>query len=242
MSPPRPCRRNRLPGSPVPGASGTEVITLDRGDLCRKIHEQHVAWRRGPVSPSAIHHETVFAAAGGLIVERQGSRCSAGSANAGPGCRFSNMEPVSRELWDAVSGNPGLTLFGGAYLSAARTPLTQGLSAQVGRIGSHRAASKKSAGRCSRGRDRQSGDREAKVLMPHAAPHPCAYPGCSTLTDGRRCQGHRRQEFGFTNPILLDGENGAIAGLVHSYEIRKLAVAKIKALASYPEGFQFTGA
>ena len=30
--------------------------------------------------------------------------------------------------------------------------------------------------------------------MPHAAPSPCTYPGCSALTDGRRCPEHLRQE------------------------------------------------
>lgn len=30
--------------------------------------------------------------------------------------------------------------------------------------------------------------------MPYAAPRPCTYPGCSTLTHGRRCNEHRRQE------------------------------------------------
>ena len=30
--------------------------------------------------------------------------------------------------------------------------------------------------------------------MPCAAPHPCTYPGCSTLTHERRCPEHLRQE------------------------------------------------
>jgi len=33
------------------------------------------------------------------------------------------------------------------------------------------------------------------LLMPYAAPHPCAHPGCRALTHERRCREHRREEW-----------------------------------------------
>jgi 5-methylcytosine-specific restriction protein A len=30
--------------------------------------------------------------------------------------------------------------------------------------------------------------------MAFAAPHPCGYPGCATLTDAARCERHKKQE------------------------------------------------
>jgi site-specific DNA-cytosine methylase len=43
------------------------------------------------------------------------------------------------------------------------------------------------------------------------------------------------------SPTILSGTGGTTTGLVHPYEIRKLTIAEIKALASYPEEFQFVG-
>jgi DNA (cytosine-5)-methyltransferase 1 len=45
----------------------------------------------------------------------------------------------------------------------------------------------------------------------------------------------------FSSPTILGDTGCTTAGLVHPYEIRKLSIAKIKALASYPEEFQFVG-
>ena len=43
------------------------------------------------------------------------------------------------------------------------------------------------------------------------------------------------------SPTILSGTGGTTTGLVHPYEIRKLTIDEIKALASYPEEFQFVG-
>ena len=43
------------------------------------------------------------------------------------------------------------------------------------------------------------------------------------------------------SPTILSGTGGTTTGLVHPYEIRKLTIDEIKALASYPEEFQFAG-
>jgi site-specific DNA-cytosine methylase len=43
------------------------------------------------------------------------------------------------------------------------------------------------------------------------------------------------------SPTILGDTGCTTAGLVHPYEIRKLSIAEIKALASYPEEFQFVG-
>lgn len=40
---------------------------------------------------------------------------------------------------------------------------------------------------------------------------------------------------------ILSGTGGTTTGLVHPYEIRRLTIPEIKALASYPKGFQFKG-
>jgi site-specific DNA-cytosine methylase len=40
------------------------------------------------------------------------------------------------------------------------------------------------------------------------------------------------------SPTILSGTGGTTTGLIHPYEIRKLTIAEIKALASYPEEFQ----
>ena len=43
-------------------------------------------------------------------------------------------------------------------------------------------------------------------------------------------------------PPMIIGDTGCTtAGLVHPYEIRKLSIAGIKAVASYPEEFHFVG-
>ena len=43
------------------------------------------------------------------------------------------------------------------------------------------------------------------------------------------------------SPTILSGTGGTTTGLVHPYEIRKLTIDEIKALASYPEEFQLAG-
>lgn len=43
------------------------------------------------------------------------------------------------------------------------------------------------------------------------------------------------------SPTILGGTGGTTTGLIHPYEIRKLTIAEIKALASYPGEFQFEG-
>jgi site-specific DNA-cytosine methylase len=43
------------------------------------------------------------------------------------------------------------------------------------------------------------------------------------------------------SPTIMSATGGTTTGLVHPYEIRKLTIAEIKALASYPEEFQFVG-
>jgi site-specific DNA-cytosine methylase len=43
------------------------------------------------------------------------------------------------------------------------------------------------------------------------------------------------------SPTILGDTGCTTAGLVHPYEIRKLTIAEIKALASYPDEFQFVG-
>ena len=96
----------------------------------------------------------------------------------------------------------------------------QGLPAHGCRIGAHRATRKESAGRCSRGRNRQGGYCEAEVLMPFASPHPCNHPGCSALTSTRLCGDHekeRRREESRRRP------NSAQQG--YGYQWRKAARA-----------------
>jgi len=58
----------------------------------------------------------------------------------------------------------------------------------------------------------------------------------------------KKKHFGLTrlnpekpSPTILSGTGGTTTGLIHPYEIRKLTIAEIKALASYPDGFHFTG-
>src|SRR5512143_2001334 len=58
----------------------------------------------------------------------------------------------------------------------------------------------------------------------------------------------KKKHFGLTrlnpekpSPTILSGTGGTTTGLIHPYEIRKLTIAEIKALASYPQGFQFLG-
>ena len=46
---------------------------------------------------------------------------------------------------------------------------------------------------------------------------------------------------GEPSPTILGDTAGTTAGLVHPYEIRKLTIAEVKALASYPEEFQLVG-
>ena len=61
--------------------------------------------------------------------------------------------------------------------------------------------------------------------------------------------GHeKRKHFGLIrldperpSPTILGGTGGTTTGLIHPYEIRRLTIAEIKALASYPEEFQFEG-
>lgn len=43
------------------------------------------------------------------------------------------------------------------------------------------------------------------------------------------------------SPTILSGTGRTTTGLMHPYEIRKLTIAEIRALASYPERFQFVG-
>jgi DNA (cytosine-5)-methyltransferase 1 len=58
----------------------------------------------------------------------------------------------------------------------------------------------------------------------------------------------KRRHFGLVrldpekpSPTILGDTGCTTAGLVHPYEIRKLSIAEIKALASYPEEFQLVG-
>jgi len=50
--------------------------------------------------------------------------------------------------------------------------------------------------------------------MPFAAPHPCTHPGCSTLTEGRRCREHRREEW---RQQARNRPNPAAAGYGHEW-------------------------
>lgn len=43
------------------------------------------------------------------------------------------------------------------------------------------------------------------------------------------------------SPTILGGTGGTTTGLIHPWEIRKLTIAEVKGLASYPEAFQFPG-
>lgn len=43
------------------------------------------------------------------------------------------------------------------------------------------------------------------------------------------------------SPTILRGTGGTTTGLIHPYEIRRLTIAEIKALASFPEQFQIRG-
>jgi site-specific DNA-cytosine methylase len=43
------------------------------------------------------------------------------------------------------------------------------------------------------------------------------------------------------SPTILSGTGGTTTGLIHPYEIRRLTIPEIKALASYPEAFHFKG-
>jgi hypothetical protein len=43
------------------------------------------------------------------------------------------------------------------------------------------------------------------------------------------------------SPTILSGTGGTTTGLVHPWEIRKLTIHEIKALASYPQEFRFIG-
>jgi site-specific DNA-cytosine methylase len=43
------------------------------------------------------------------------------------------------------------------------------------------------------------------------------------------------------SPTIMSATGGTTTGLIHPYEIRKLTIAEIKALASYPAEFQFVG-
>ena len=58
----------------------------------------------------------------------------------------------------------------------------------------------------------------------------------------------RKKHFGLAqldpekpSPTILSGTGGTTTGLIHPYEIRKLTIAEIKALTSYPKQFQFIG-
>ena len=58
----------------------------------------------------------------------------------------------------------------------------------------------------------------------------------------------RRKHFGLVrldperpSPTILGDTGCTTAGLVHPFALRKLTIEEIKALASYPEGFQFIG-
>jgi len=43
------------------------------------------------------------------------------------------------------------------------------------------------------------------------------------------------------SPTILRGTGGTTTGLIHPYEIRRLTIDEIKALASYPEEFRLLG-
>jgi len=43
------------------------------------------------------------------------------------------------------------------------------------------------------------------------------------------------------SPTILRGTGGTTTGLVHPYDVRRLTIAEIKALASFPERFQMHG-
>jgi site-specific DNA-cytosine methylase len=43
------------------------------------------------------------------------------------------------------------------------------------------------------------------------------------------------------SPTILRGTGGTTTGLIHPYEIRRLMISEIKALASFPEQFQIQG-
>lgn len=43
------------------------------------------------------------------------------------------------------------------------------------------------------------------------------------------------------SPTILRGTGGTTTGLIHPYYIRRLTIAEIRALASFPEGFQIQG-
>ncbi len=58
----------------------------------------------------------------------------------------------------------------------------------------------------------------------------------------------KRRHFGLVrldpekpSPTILGDIGCTTAGLVHPYEVRKLSIAEIKALASYPEEFRLVG-
>ena len=58
----------------------------------------------------------------------------------------------------------------------------------------------------------------------------------------------KRRHFGLVrldperpSPTILGDTGCTTAGLVHPWEIRQLAIAEVKALASFPDGFQFVG-
>jgi 5-methylcytosine-specific restriction protein A len=50
--------------------------------------------------------------------------------------------------------------------------------------------------------------------MPYATLRPCTYPGCSTLTDGRRCPEHMRQE---RRELARNRPNPAAMGYGHRW-------------------------
>jgi len=43
------------------------------------------------------------------------------------------------------------------------------------------------------------------------------------------------------SPTILRGTGGTTTGLIHPYDVRRLTIAEIKALASFPEPFQIQG-
>jgi DNA (cytosine-5)-methyltransferase 1 len=43
------------------------------------------------------------------------------------------------------------------------------------------------------------------------------------------------------SPTILRGTGGTTTGLIHPYHIRRLTIAEIKALASFPEEFKMHG-
>ena len=58
----------------------------------------------------------------------------------------------------------------------------------------------------------------------------------------------RKKHFGLVrlnpekpSPTILQGTGGTTTGLIHPYEIRRLTIPEIKALASYPDGFRIMG-